>query len=63
VVCVMDGVLDLREEARACLHLAEVEADPDVRTILMGMALGWLTFASEADAAPEDEDEHLAELD
>lgn len=59
----MDGVLDLREEARACLHLAEVEADPDMRTILMGMALGWLTFAGEAEAEPGDDDEHPGELD
>jgi len=41
----MTDMLDFREEARGCLHLAQVEGDPDVKTLLMGMALGWLTLA------------------
>ena len=48
--CVMADVLDFRQEAKGCLHLAEAETNPDVRTVLMGMALGWLTLASEKDA-------------
>jgi hypothetical protein len=53
----MADVLDFRQEAKGCLHLAEAETNPDVRTVLMGMALGWLTLASEKDAqsAPEDQ--------
>jgi hypothetical protein len=41
----MAKVLDFREEARGCLLLAEVETHPEVRTILMGMVLGWLMLA------------------
>jgi hypothetical protein len=45
---VLDGqaeVLNFREEARACLQLARAEALNEVRTILTGMAIGWLKFA------------------
>ena len=52
----MADVLDFRQEAKGCLHLAEAETNPDVRTVLMGMALGWLTLAHEKDShTPEDE--------
>jgi hypothetical protein len=50
--CVMADVLDFRQEAKGCLHLAEAETSPEVRTVLMGMALGWLTLACEKDSPP-----------
>ena len=43
----MDVPLHLRNEARACLQLARTEAHPEMKTILMGMALGWLTLADD----------------
>jgi hypothetical protein len=39
-------VVDFREEARGCLQLAKAETHSEVRTILMGMALGWLKLAN-----------------
>jgi hypothetical protein len=45
----MMGVIELsaapkfREEAQQCLHLAS--AEPELRTILEGMARGWLKMA------------------
>ena len=60
--CVMADVLDFRQEAKGCLHLAEAETNPDVRTVLMGMALGWLTLASEKDAQSPLEDESADRL-
>jgi hypothetical protein len=53
-LCGMDSVLDFREEAKRCLLLAEVETHPEVRTILMGMVLGWLTLAKKMNL-PTDE--------
>jgi hypothetical protein len=51
---------EVRDGGRAGLqaggHLAEAETNPDVRTVLMGMALGWLTLASEKDAQSTIED-------
>ena len=38
-------VVDFREEARGCVQLAKTEKHEAVRTILMGMALGWLKLA------------------
>jgi hypothetical protein len=35
-------VVSFQEEARECLQLAEAEPRGELRTILMGMALGWL---------------------
>jgi hypothetical protein len=58
----MADVLDFRQEAKGCLHLAEAETNPDVRTVLMGMALGWLTLASEKDAQSSSEDESADRL-
>ena len=40
--------LDFRQEAKGCLRLAESETQAEVKTILMGMALGWLTLANQA---------------
>jgi hypothetical protein len=48
----MVDVLDFREEARGCLHLAEAETDPEVRTVLMGMVLGWITLAHHSKSPP-----------
>jgi hypothetical protein len=39
-------VVSFRDEARACLRLAKAEPHGEVRTVLMGMALGWLKFAN-----------------
>jgi hypothetical protein len=39
-------VLNFREEARGCLQLAQAEALHEVRTVLMGMAIGWLMLAN-----------------
>jgi hypothetical protein len=43
----MVDVLDFTQEARGCLRLAECETQSELKTILMGMALGWLTLAKE----------------
>jgi len=39
-------VLNFREEARGCLQLAQAEELREVRTVLMGMAMGWLKLAN-----------------
>jgi hypothetical protein len=44
---VQTEVLNFREEARGCLHLAQAETINEVRTVLMGMAIGWLKLAQE----------------
>jgi hypothetical protein len=64
----MVDVMDFRQEARGCLRLAEAETQAELKTILMGMALGWLTFANQVqplhDALGEELVEGLAqELD
>jgi hypothetical protein len=41
-------VANFREEAKGCFQLAKEESHQEVRTILMGMALGWLKFANHA---------------
>ena len=46
VLDVPGSVVNFREEARGCLQLAKGETHSDVRTILMGMALGWLKLAN-----------------
>jgi len=38
--------LDFTHEANDCFRLAESEMQPEIKTILMGMAYGWLTFAN-----------------
>jgi hypothetical protein len=43
-------VVSFQEEARECLQLAEVEPQGELKTILMGMALGWLELANHAGA-------------
>jgi hypothetical protein len=46
VLDVPANVVNFRAEARGCLELAKAETHREVRTVLMGMALGWLNFAN-----------------
>jgi hypothetical protein len=41
----MDAPSYLQDEARACLNLAQIEEHSEMKVILMGMALGWLSIA------------------
>jgi hypothetical protein len=43
------------EEAQQCLHLANAEPEGELRTILEGMARGWLKMADTAWASQEPE--------
>jgi hypothetical protein len=43
----MADIFDFREEARGCLQLAQVESHPEVKTVLMGRVLGWLSLADQ----------------
>jgi hypothetical protein len=43
------SVVNFREEARGCLQLAKSETHDELRTVLMGMALGWLKLANHPD--------------
>jgi hypothetical protein len=54
----MVEVLDFREEARGCFQLAQAEGHPEVKTVLMGMALGWLTLADHLKSASTIQFEH-----
>jgi hypothetical protein len=38
-------VVNFRDEARECLRLAKAEPRGEVRTVLMGMAVGWLKLS------------------
>jgi hypothetical protein len=55
----MVGVIELsvapnfREEAQQCLQLAGAEPEGELRTVLAGMALGWLKLAEYARASQE----------
>jgi hypothetical protein len=57
----MVGVIEVsaapnfREEAQQCLHLASAEPEGELRTILEGMARGWLKMADRASALQEPE--------
>jgi hypothetical protein len=44
-------VVSFQEEARECLQLAEAELPGELRTILMGMARGWLELGSQTSAS------------
>jgi hypothetical protein len=44
------NAVDFRDEARGCLELAKAETQGEVRTILMGMVLGWLTLAGDVES-------------
>jgi hypothetical protein len=52
---------DFRNEAQQCLHLASAEPEGELRTILAGMALGWLKLADYTRVSQEPEIQH-AEL-
>jgi hypothetical protein len=52
---------DFQEEAQRCLHLARAEPEGELRTILAGMALGWLELADFTGAPQGPEIQH-AEL-
>jgi hypothetical protein len=43
--------VDFREEARGCVQLARVEKHEAVRTVLLGMALGYLRLSDRAKSA------------
>jgi len=58
----MVDVMDFRQEAKGCLRLAEAETQAELKTILMGMALGWLTFANQAQPPVELHDAQGEEL-
>ena len=67
-VCGMSSVIDgstmapdFQEEAQQCLHLASAEPEGELRTILAGMALGWLKLADYTRVSQEPEIQH-AEL-
>jgi hypothetical protein len=49
---------DFRDEAQQCLHLASAEPEGELRTILAGMALGWLKLADYARASEGSEIQH-----
>jgi hypothetical protein len=44
-------VVDFRQEARGCVELAKAEKHEAVRTVLLGMALGYLRLSDRANAA------------
>ena len=52
---------DFQDEAQQCLHLAWADPEGELRTILAGMALGWLNLADYTRASEEPEIQH-AEL-
>jgi hypothetical protein len=58
----MVDVMDFRQEARGCLRLAESETQAELKTILMGMALGWLTLANQTKAPLDPYDEPEGEF-
>lgn len=46
----MDVPVDVQNEAKACLQLAEVETQSEIKVVLMGMAFGWLNLARAPEA-------------
>jgi hypothetical protein len=52
---------NFQEEAQQCLHLARAEPEGELRTVLAGMALGWLQLADFTGAPQGPEIQH-AEL-
>jgi hypothetical protein len=42
------ALVDFREEARECVKLAKAEKDEAIRTVLLGMALGYLRLSDRA---------------
>jgi len=46
-------VVNFREEARGCVQLAKTEKHEAVRTVLLGMALGYLRLSDRANSDDE----------
>jgi hypothetical protein len=44
----LPAVVNFREEARECVQLAKAEKHDALRTVLLGMALGYLRFDERA---------------
>jgi hypothetical protein len=62
----MDAPSYLQDEARTCLSLAQIEEHSEMKVILMGMALGWLSIAKGWEPfaiEPEVEDRTTDEMD
>jgi hypothetical protein len=53
--------LDFTQEADGCFRLAAAETHAEVKTILMGMAYGWLTLANHQKASAEQHHEPFDE--
>jgi hypothetical protein len=47
------AVVDFREEARECVQLAKAEKHEALRTVLLGMALGYLRLSDRAKSAAD----------
>jgi hypothetical protein len=45
------NVVDFREEARGCVQLAKAEKHEAVRTVLLGMALGYIRLSDRTKSA------------
>jgi hypothetical protein len=58
VIDVPAKVVNCREEAKECLQLAQATPEGALRTILMGMALGWLKLANRGKHFQAHEIEH-----
>ena len=46
-------VVNFREEARGCIKLAKSEKHEAVRTVLLGMALGYLRLSDRTNSADD----------
>ena len=44
----LPAVVNFREEARECVQLAKAEKHEAIRTVLLGMALGYLRLSDRA---------------
>jgi hypothetical protein len=51
VLSVPAKVVDFQQEARGCVQLAKTEKHEAVRTVLLGMALGYLRLSDRAKSA------------
>jgi hypothetical protein len=47
----LPAVVDFREEPRECIQLAKAEKHEALRTVLLGMALGYLRLGERAKSA------------
>ena len=58
----MADLVDFSEEAKRCLRFAEAETDPQLKTILMGMVVGWLMLARQPNSSAALQDKPAEEL-